>query len=150
MFGFLFHKKRGEVKRILHGRMNRAFVKQIDNKGRETSRGAYCEVVWVLPYDHRTKRADFDQVRPVVTKDISSSGMSLIHNEPLTDEKVVVGLHCETDRKFLLCTLQHCTPLGYGFYMIGLCPDEVLSIELHDCEIMEQIMGQSAHAAVPA
>lgn len=138
MFGFLFHRKREEVKRILHGRMNRTYMQGIENKNRSGSRGAFCEVVWLIPVDEEARQPDFNRVTTLVTKDISSTGLSLIHNQPVHDRRVIVGLRDESLPRFIVCDLQHCTSLGYGHYLIGLHPEEVIQIDLGDVEAMEQ------------
>jgi hypothetical protein len=138
MLGFLFHKKRQEVSRLLHGRVNQTFVKQVGETQRSATRGAFCEVAWLIPYDARTKQPDCSCARPVVTKDISISGLSLIHNEAVTDERTIVGLQDETGLRFLLCTLQHCSSLGHGFHQVGLYPDEVIQISPADADMLPE------------
>jgi hypothetical protein len=142
MFGFLFHRKREEVKRILHGRMNRTYMQGIENKNRSGSRGAFCEVVWLIPVDEDSRLPDFSGVATLVTKDISSTGLSLIHNQPVRERRVIVGLRDETLPRFIVCDLEHCTSLGYGHYLLGLHPDEVIQIEPRDVEAMEQRLSQ--------
>lgn len=138
MFGFLFHRKREEVKRILHGRMNRAYMRGIDNKNRNASRGAFCEVVWLIPIDEETRSPDFSRVSTLVTKDISAGGLSLIHDRPIGDRRMIVGLQDESQPRFIVCDLEHCTALGYGHYLIGLHPDEVVQIDPSEIEAMDQ------------
>jgi len=142
MFGFLFHRRREEVKRILHGRMNRAYMQTIDNKSRHASRGAFCEVVWMIPIDDQTRQPDYSRVAPLVTKDICTDGLALIYDRPIQCERIIVGLRDATCPRFILCELEHCTALGYGHYLIGLHPQEVVQVDPDDVEAMEQHLKQ--------
>jgi hypothetical protein len=144
MFGFLFHRKREEVQRILHGRMNRTYLQTLDNKDRHGSRGAFCEVVWVIPVDGDTQQPDYSRVQTLVTRDISANGLSLIHNRPIGARRIIVGLRDETYPRFIACNLEHCTALGYGFYLIGLRPEEVVVVTPDDVEAMDEILRQQA------
>ncbi len=152
MLGSLFNRKKEEVRRILHGRMNRSYLQTLDNKDRHTSRGAFCEVVWVIPVDSQTQNRDYDRVQTLVTRDISAAGLSLIHNRPVEESQIVVGLKDETAPRFIRCALEHCTALGYGHYLIGLRPEEVVSVSPEVILRMEQTLEQRAEGQelVPA
>ncbi|HID24188.1 MAG TPA: hypothetical protein EYP14_17550 [Planctomycetaceae bacterium] len=126
MFGFLFQKKRDEVRRLLANRMNTRFSSQFRYGLRKAPRGSFCEVVWVIPYDSVRSTPRVEHAFPVVTKDICSEGLSLIHTTPINEERIVVGLEGTVQMHFLLCHREHSTPLGYGYYQIGVHPEEVL------------------------
>ena len=147
MLGFLFHRKRKEVKAILTGRMNRTYIKQVDHRDRVTSRGGFCEVIWLIPY---RRKPDFSQARPVVTRDICPEGLSMIDTEPTTDERFLVGLQGDHGPRFLLCTVQHSTSLGYGFYQIGLHSDEVFEVHPEDVKALQQRLEEFQEQPVPA
>jgi hypothetical protein len=86
-------------------------------------------------------------VFPTVTEDVSAQGISFIHNAPITEPRVIVGLKQETgDRRFLLCTLKHCTPLEHGFYHVGLLADEVIQVEQKDEDTMRRAIDQHSQA----
>ena len=129
MFGFLFQKKREDVRRLLSGRMNRRYFRQFRYGDRLNPRGSFCEVVWIIPYDEGSSEPQFDQLFPLVTKDISSEGLSLIHNQPIHIKRMLVGLESSVEVNFVVCELQHSTPLGYGFYQVGLLPMEVVYLD---------------------
>lgn len=129
MFGFVLQKKRDEIRRLLSGRMNREYFRQFRYGDRGAPRGSFCEVVWLIPLAEGSREPICDQAFPVVTKDISHEGLSLIHNAPLEYDRMLVGLWSRTDLKFLLCRCQHSTELGYGFFQIGLHPDEVFHLD---------------------
>jgi hypothetical protein len=136
MLDFFFHKRRDEVKRVLHGRVNRAHARTLSvANARAATRGTFTEVIWVVPAQS-TEDADFSRVFPAVSHDLSTSGIGFIHNAPVNEPHVIVGLRDETCPRFLACTSKHCTDLGYGFYHIGLLADEVIEPGTNDIEAM--------------
>jgi hypothetical protein len=136
MLDFLFHKKRDEVKRVLHGRVNRAHARSLNAaNGRSATRGMVTEVVWVVPAASSTD-ADYSRVFPAVSHDLSSEGIGIVHNTPITAACVIIGLRDETNPRFIACAPKHCTPLGYGFYHIGLFAEDVVLPSPEDIEEM--------------
>ena len=136
MLDFLFHKKRDEVKRVLHGRVNRAHARSLSvANGRSATRGLFTEVVWVVPAASPTD-ADYSRVFPAVTHDLSTEGIGIVHNAPVTAPYVIIGLRDETNPRFIACVVKHCTPLGYGFYHIGLFAEDVIHPSPEDIEEM--------------
>ncbi|HUG94392.1 MAG TPA: hypothetical protein VML55_26410 [Planctomycetaceae bacterium] len=125
MFGFLFHRKRQEVRKALASRINHRCADQLRHTSRATTRSPFCEVVWLIP-DVSDLSEAFDEMMPVVSKDISTQGVSLIHTQPAASRRVVIGLEGQHGPSFIRATVEHSTPLGYGFYQIGLSPEEVL------------------------
>ena len=156
MLDFLFHKsnKREEVRRVLHGRVNRAHAQAVSvSSARGATRGAFTEVVWVVPCDS-PDTANFAKVFPAVTKDLSTSGLAILHTSCIAEPCVIIGLKDGADRRFLACTPKHCTALGYGFYLLGVLADEVLTLKPADIETMTQTLakrepaGQGSGASV--
>jgi hypothetical protein len=136
MLDFFFHKKRDEVKRVLHGRVNRAHARTLSvANARSATRGTFTEVIWVVPTE-TAEDADFSRVFPVVSHDLSTEGIGFIHNATVAEPCVIVGLRDESSPRFIACTRKHCTPLGYGFYHIGLFADEVIQPGTEDIEAM--------------
>ncbi len=134
MLDFLFHKKRDEVKRVLHGRVNRAHARRISLANiRSATRGTFTEVVWVVPCSSPAN-ADYSRVFAAVSRDLSTEGIGIVHNTAITEPCVIIGLRDETNPRFIACTPKHCTPLGYGFYHIGLFADEVVQPEAEEIE----------------
>jgi hypothetical protein len=126
MLDFLFHKNRNEVKRVLHGRVNRAHARSISvGHDRLATRGTFTEVVWVVPCSSPAT-ADYSRVFPAVSRDLCTEGIGIVHNAPVTEPCVIIGLRDETAPRFIVCTPKHCTPLGYGFYHIGLFAEAVV------------------------
>lgn len=136
MLDFLFHKRRDEVKRVLHGRVNRAHARSISADNiRSATRGAYTEIVWIVPCD-ASLEADYSRVFPAVSHDLCTEGIGVIHNAPITEPRVIIGLRDATSPRFVACTPKHCTPLGYGFYHIGLFAEEVIQPNAEEIEAM--------------
>ncbi len=119
---------------MFQGRMNRNYFHQFRFGKRVDPRANHCEVLWIIPYDDSTGKPNFRRVLPLVTKDASSEGLSLIHTEPFDWKKVLVGLPAieESGTIFVDCTHQHSTPLGFGFYQIGLHPEEIVMLSASD------------------
>lgn len=134
MFGFLFAKKRNEVLRFMQRRMNRSRVCSVSPGQRGLDRDAFCQVVWIIPTDGHSEPPDYRAAFPVVTRDISPHGLSFIHTGPIHSRSVIVGLDEERDTGFVRCSVQHCTPLGYGFYQIGVHIDEIIHPDRTDAE----------------
>jgi hypothetical protein len=136
MLDFLFHKKRDDVKRVLHGRVNRAHARSISlANGRSATRGAFTEVVWVVPA-YSADDADYSRVFPAVSHDLCTEGIGFVHNAALAEPWFIVGLRDESAPRFIACSLKHCTPLGYGFYLVGLFAEEVVQPRPQDIEAM--------------
>jgi hypothetical protein len=136
MFGFGQRKRQRDVKRLLQGRINRAVLQRLDDKARNGSRCHVCEVAWVIPCGARPLRPQYDEVLGCVTRDISEQGLSFIHTEPVTDEWLLLGLEGDVEMFFLRGSVEHCTPLGYGYYQIGVNPQETVDVEPHDIDRM--------------
>ena len=127
MFQFNQESKRQEVRRVLTSRVNQNCLSNLDPRDRRFSRSAFSEVVWLIPIG-RDGMPQWGFAAPVVSKDISAHGLSLIHNEATVDDQLVVGLQDATGPCFVLCTVEHCTSLGCGFYQIGLLPEQMVPI----------------------
>jgi hypothetical protein len=126
MFSFLFYKKRSEVARLLTARVNHHCFTGLDPRERTADRTSYCEVVWLITAGPRGKY-DYENAVPVVSKDISPQGLALIHTAPIEGIRVLIGLRSEAGMSFLACEAVHSSPLGCGFYQIGLTPTEVVN-----------------------
>ena len=124
MFGFIQRKNCDEVKRVMNERINRHYAKQIRVGNRGTDRVAFCEIVWVIPFNNATGQREFENAFPTVTRDISPGGLSLIHTMPIHCDRLLVGLQGDVERIFLDCICRHSAAMGYGFFQLGLEPGE--------------------------
>ncbi len=87
------------------------------HKRRET-RARLNVVVVVIPYEKG--KIHVDEGFTAVSKEFSTSGMSVILPEPRGFDQVVIGLKFLGEMKFLLGRAVHLTPMGGGFYQLGL------------------------------
>ena len=127
MLDFLFYKRRNEASRLFTGRINQQTMAGLDPGERRASRSTYCEVVLLIENDGYGQ-PDYAAAEPVVSKDISPTGLSLIHTRPARGTHVVIGLKQAEGMSFLKCRLGHCTSLGCGFHQIGLSPEGLVSV----------------------
>ena len=144
MFGFLTRKRHDDVQRFLNRRMNRSFLPQVVSESkRRHSRGEFCEVVWVLPYDEQEYLTVFDEARVAVTRDISPEGLSILQTSPLNEVRAVIALESDLEMHFILCRVMHSTPLGYGFFHIGLHAEEFLNVDLTAVDDLKRRLKQT-------
>jgi hypothetical protein len=131
MFDFDFFKRRNEVHRALTSRVNSACMEELRHTDRKTSRSVFSEVVWLVPLAGG-KTPDYAQAQPTVSKDISVDGLSLLHNRPVEADAVVIVLPGDTGPTFMRCDVEHSTPLGFGFFQVGLRPERVVHVKSAD------------------
>jgi hypothetical protein len=145
MFDFLFHNKRSAVRRFMSSRVNRNVLNQMRVGNRDLFRSPFCEVVWLIPCDESGHHIEFEHAYPAVTRDICPAGLSLIQNEPLTAEKVIVGIDGDAGRTFFRCSKEHCTELGHGFHQVGLYLEEIVELKHSDLEVVERSVAEHSH-----
>jgi hypothetical protein len=143
MFGFLTQKRRDDVQRFLSRRMNFSFLPQVSGSKRRHSRGEFCEVAWVMPYDEEEGCAVFDEAHVGVTRDISPEGLSILQTSSLNDVRTVIALEGDLEMHFILCRVMHSTPLGYGFFHVGLHPEEFLNVDLTAVDDLRRRLKQT-------
>ena len=143
MFGFVSRNKQEEVRKIFQNRMNRSFLRQFRYGKRVEPRGAFCEVVWVIPYDVDEEHPEIESVIAAVTKDISPEGLSLVCDAPLEHKRVVVGLERANEMTYVVCDNCHTTSLGYGYFQIGLHPTEEIRIPKLEEQQMRAMLDSS-------
>lgn len=131
-------KQRDRVRQLLAAHISRHYLPQLGKTNRKHERRAFCEVVWVIGWDSQNQKPDFDRVSHAVTRDINEEGLALLLTAPLEDEQLLIGLDDDGGRHFLRCLLEHCTPLGHGFYQAGLYADEVVDLDPLDIERLKQ------------
>ncbi|MEX2286276.1 MAG: hypothetical protein WD648_04245 [Planctomycetaceae bacterium] len=141
MVDFSSQAKRQEVQRVLTSRMNQFCLSNINPRDRGASRAAFCTVVWVIP-SSRSGKFDVKHAFPVIGKDISARGLSLVHNAPVIGDPLVIGLHDKTGPCFISCSIEHCTSLGYGFYQIGLRPEEMVTLRDNELDLLNRRLAQ--------
>jgi len=75
-------------------------------------------VVLVIPVEDG--RPAITQLFAAVTKEFSTSGVSLVLNEPRSLDHVILGLRHEGGLHFVHAKAKHLNPMGAGFYQLGL------------------------------
>jgi hypothetical protein len=81
---------------------------------------------WVVPVEGRMPQ--IARAFPVVSKEFSPSGFSLVLNRPFSEEKVLVGFAWADEKTFLKGEVQHITSLGAGFSQLGILAQEVICL----------------------
>lgn len=75
-------------------------------------------VVLVLPVEKG--RPVVEQMFAAVTREIATTGLSLVLDEPRAPDEVVLGLRWEGEMHFIRAKAMHLNPMGAGFYQLGL------------------------------
>jgi len=90
----------------------------LDLQRRSESRVRINTVVLLIPYqDHRPQIA---KMFPGLTKDWSTTGLSVVLSEPRGVDDVIVGVRFEGEIHYILSRAVHLSPIGPGFYHLGL------------------------------
>ncbi len=106
-----------------------------------TAPGSAREILWVLPCQSAAS-ADWTRVFPVVRNNAYARGISFVHDACITEPRVIIGWKQGADRRFILSTLRHCTPLGYGFYWVVLRLDELIRLDRENVEAICQVLEE--------
>ena len=95
-------------------------------------------VVTIIPLENQRPRVDKSLV--TVTKEFSSTGVSVVLGEPRPLDKVILVFSSKSETTFVLAEAKHLSPMGSGFFQLGLHMTEIVlaadypELEaLHDC-----------------
>lgn len=103
---------------------------------REDRRVNLTVPVWVVPVEKgRPRMAD---AFTTVTREMSTSGMSLVVQQPFSSGEVIVAMRAEGQPLYLRGRTRHVDPLGAGIWHAGIDIAEVL--ELVDCPELESLV----------
>jgi hypothetical protein len=83
--------------------------------------------VLIAPWQH--KRPSVELAFSATTRELSSSGLSVVVPEPVTCENVVIGWCFEQAMRFAQGKFRHQDPIGAGFWNAGLELIEMLSLD---------------------
>jgi len=61
-----------------------------------------------------------------VTKEFTTLGVALVLNDCRAVDRVILGFHWEGSMKFVLAQARHLSPMGAGFWQLGLRLKEVV------------------------
>lgn len=75
-------------------------------------------VTMVIPVER--KRAAVDRAFGAITKEFTTTGLSIILDHPRPLERVILGFRFEREMKYMLAEAKHLNPMGAGFYQLGL------------------------------
>lgn len=78
-----------------------------------------------------------DKMFAAVTKEFTTLGLSLVLTGPRNLDQVILGLRWENETKFIRARAKHLTPMGAGFYQLGLELKEMIHVS--DCPALEPI-----------
>jgi hypothetical protein len=82
-------------------------------------------VVLVIPIEK--KKADVTKAFHAVTKDFSSTSVSVMVDSPRTVHDAVLAFRFEGEMYFIRAKAKHISPLGGGFHQLGFQMEEMIS-----------------------
>ena len=85
---------------------------------REETRVPVCVVTLVIPV-HEGKPCAEEHFA-TVTKEFSTTGVSIILDQPRGLDEVVLAFRSENEMKFIQGKAKHLNPMGAGFYHLGI------------------------------
>lgn len=75
-------------------------------------------VVLVIPLTKQ--RPVIEEMFAAVTKEFSTTGVSLVLSEPRAVDEAILAFRFEGGMKFIRAEAKHLNPMGAGFYQLGL------------------------------
>lgn len=94
---------------------------------RVDSRVNLTVVVLVVPIEDG--RTEVDRCFVTVTKEFSNTGVSLVLAEPRPLDEMILGFRHRTSMTYIRAKAKHLSPMGAGFFQLGVKMLEVLSVE---------------------
>ena len=82
--------------------------------------------VLVVPVEGKTPQVD--DAFAAVTKGFSVNGLAIVLDEPKGLQDVIVGFRWEREMRFVRATAKHLSPLGGGFFQLGLQLTEIAHV----------------------
>ncbi len=77
-----------------------------------------CVVVLVIPIENG--KPVFEQTFAAVTKEFSTSGLSLVVDSARVPEESIIAFRWEREMRFVRAEARHLNPMGAGFHQLGL------------------------------
>ncbi len=97
-----------------------------DNR-RDETRVPVCIVTLVVPLaDGKPQLA---RHFPTVTKEFSTTGVSIVLDQPRGLEEVILAFRWENEMKFIKGSARHVNPMGAGFYQLGIQLSTVVRVD---------------------
>ncbi len=85
---------------------------------RDETRVPVCVVTLVVPL--QKGRAQLADHFPTVTKEFSTTGVSIVLDQPRGLEEVILAFRWEKEMTFVKGTARHLNQMGAGFYYLGI------------------------------
>jgi hypothetical protein len=130
MFDFDEAEQTNCVEPLLDGRINEACLHELcgkDSQGQQ--RSACAQVVCMVPQGE--DGWNYEQVVPVVGRDIKLSGLSILHSEPIKGQ-ILLEAPSVTGSRFVRCEVQESRDIGHGYFHISLSGKEVVNVDAID------------------
>jgi len=97
-----------------------------DNR-RDETRVPVCVVTLVIPLEKG--KPQLDDHFPTVTKEFSTTGVSIILDHPQGLEEVILAFRWESNMTFIKGRARHLNPMGAGFYHLGIELSNVVRVD---------------------
>ncbi|MCX7426923.1 MAG: hypothetical protein NTW96_15010 [Planctomycetia bacterium] len=105
---------------------------------RSESRVNLTMVVTVVPLENH--RPCVDKSLVTVTREFSSTGVSVVLAEPRSLDDVILVFSWNSQTTFVRARVKHLSPMGAGFFQLGLLMTEIVAVTdypeletLHEC-----------------
>lgn len=136
MFGFSLQKRR-RVQAILTKRVNERCTQEMygGSGERGPNRMPMAKAMVVVP--SARKDWDFENAFIAISRDISSTGMSICHSRRLEGE-VLVEIPGENSSTFARMAVQHSTEIGHGYWQVGMKAEEVVELDHADYSRLQE------------
>ena len=82
-------------------------------------------VLMIVPVE--SKRLQVGRALTAVTKELSSSGVAVVVDQPHELNEVVLGFRVDGQMTFIRAKAKHLSPMGGGFYQLGFRLTEIVS-----------------------
>lgn len=79
---------------------------------------------FVVPYT--PAGPDVASAIATVTKEVATTGMSVILTQPMEAEEVLLGIRWDSQPTFFRCQIKHQSPIGAGLWQTGLAAEEIV------------------------
>lgn len=148
MFGWFKQSRIRSAQAILSRHINRQAMQRVKGVHRPLdARTSYCQVAYLIPLIGN--KPQHTQMTPVVTHDISSAGISIIHNDNIDAQNVLIALPENDDFNYLKCRVEHCTRLSPEFVQIGLHAEEIAAFRKVDDLKKDQRLARKTNSGDP-
>ena len=120
VFMFGAYRKKMDVQRELVKLLNNhcAELDRLQDGPRDDGRINLTIAVRVVPWGHT--RPNVELAFAATTRELSSRGLSIVVDQPITCETVALGWTWEGEMRFARGKVRHQDPIGAGFWNVGI------------------------------